>query len=65
MITTDSVCFCWRKSSAHGDYMIDDLPYNLETSSGEKLLFSPPHKLQCNCFKRVNGWREVGELLVQ
>jgi 5'-nucleotidase len=57
--------FCGRKSIVHGDYMIDDLPHNLETFNGEKLLFSAPHNLQFNHFKRVNGWREVGELLLK
>jgi 5'-nucleotidase len=57
--------FCGRKSVVHGDYMIDDLPHNLEAFNGEKLLFSAPHNLQFNHLKRVNGWKEVGELLLK
>jgi len=56
--------FCGKKSVVHGDYMIDDLPHNLETFNGEKILYSAPHNLQYNHFKRVNGWKEVGELLL-
>jgi 5'(3')-deoxyribonucleotidase len=56
--------FCGRKSIVHGDYMIDDLPHNLETFNGEKLLFSAPHNLQFNHFKRVSDWNNVGELLL-
>jgi 5'-nucleotidase len=56
--------FCGRKSVVHGDYMIDDLPHNLETFNGDKLLFSAPHNLQFNHFKRVNGWNEVRTLLL-
>jgi 5'-nucleotidase len=52
--------FCGRKSVVHGDYMIDDLPHNLELFNGEKLLFSAPHNLQFNHFKRLNDWNEVG-----
>jgi 5'(3')-deoxyribonucleotidase len=56
--------FCGKKSIVHGDYMIDDLPHILETFNGEKLLFSQPHNLQFNHYKRVNGWREVHEVLL-
>ncbi|HEV8511943.1 MAG TPA: 5'(3')-deoxyribonucleotidase [Cyclobacteriaceae bacterium] len=56
--------FCGKKSVVHGDYMIDDLPHNLETFNGEKLLFSAPHNLQYNHLKRVHGWKEVGEILL-
>jgi 5'-nucleotidase len=56
--------FCGRKSIVHGDYMIDDLPHNLETFNGEKLLYTAPHNMQYNHFKRVNGWKEVGEVLL-
>jgi 5'(3')-deoxyribonucleotidase len=56
--------FCGRKSVVHGHYMIDDLPHNLETFNGEKLLFSAPHNLQFNHFKRVNGWKEVEKVLI-
>jgi 5'(3')-deoxyribonucleotidase len=57
--------FCGRKSIVHGDYMIDDLPHNLETFNGEKLLFSAPHNLQFNHFKRMNGWLEVRDYLLK
>jgi 5'(3')-deoxyribonucleotidase len=57
--------FCGRKSVVHGHYMIDDLPHNLETFNGEKLLFTAPHNMQFNHFKRVTGWKEVGELLLK
>jgi 5'(3')-deoxyribonucleotidase len=53
--------FCGKKSIVHGDYMIDDLPHNLETFNGTKLLYTAPHNLQFNHFKRVNNWKEIGE----
>jgi len=56
--------FCGSKEIVHGDYMIDDLPHNLETFNGEKLLFTAPHNMQFNHFKRMNNWREIGELLL-
>lgn len=51
--------FCGRKSIVHGDYMIDDLPHNLEGFNGEKLLFTAPHNLHHNNFRRMNSWQEV------
>ena len=53
--------FCGSKKIVYGDYMIDDLPHNLETFNGEKLLFTAPHNMQFNQFQRVNNWKEVGE----
>ena len=38
--------FCGSKAVVHGDFMIDDLPHNLETFNGEKLLFTAPHNVQ-------------------
>ena len=56
--------FCGSKAVVHGDYMIDDLPHNLELFNGEKLMFTAPHNLQHNHFKRVNNWREVESILL-
>ncbi len=56
--------FCGRKSIVHGDYMIDDLPHNLETFNGEKLLFSAPHNLQFDQYKRLHGWLDAGDYLL-
>jgi 5'(3')-deoxyribonucleotidase len=56
--------FCGSKAIVHGDYMIDDLPHNLEKFNGEKLLFTAPHNMQHNHFKRVNDWKEVEGLLL-
>jgi len=56
--------FCGRKSIVHGDVMIDDLPHNLETFSGERLLFSAPHNLQFNQFRRLKSWADAGAYLL-
>ena len=53
--------FCGNKTIVHGDYMIDDLPHNLEKFKGEKFIFSAPHNLHINRFQRVNNWKEIGE----
>lgn len=60
-LTWKQIVFCGSKTIVHGDYMIDDLPYNLESFNGEKFLFTAPHNMQFNHFTRVNNWREVAE----
>jgi 5'-nucleotidase len=51
--------FCGSKAVVYGDYMIDDLPRNLEKFNGEKLLYTAPHNTHVNNFQRVNNWKEI------
>ena len=51
--------FCGKKSIVHGDYMIDDLPHNLDGFNGEKLLFTAPHNMQYDRFTRLQDWDHV------
>ena len=52
--------FCGNKSILLADYLIDDLPRNLERFQGTGLLFSAPHNLSVTGnFTRVNNWPEV------
>ncbi len=51
--------FCGSKRIVHGDYMIDDLPHNLEHFKGERLIYTAPHNTRVNGFDRVNNWREI------
>lgn len=63
-LTWKQFVFCGSKAVVHGDYMIDDLPHNLEKFNGEKFIFTAPHNLHFNQFNRLNNWREVGERLL-
>ena len=58
------IVFCGSKAIVHGDYMIDDLIHNLERFNGEKFIFTAPHNLHLNHFKRLNSWNEVGEMFL-
>ncbi len=60
-LTWKQIVFCGSKQIVHGDYMIDDLDYNLEGFNGEKFLFTAPHNLHVQQFNRLNNWTEVGE----
>jgi 5'(3')-deoxyribonucleotidase len=51
--------FCGNKSILLADYLIDDLPRNLERFRGQGLLYTAPHNLTATGFTRVNNWQEV------
>ena len=55
------IVFCGSKTVVHGDYMIDDLPYNLAGFNGEPFIFTAPHNLHIHQYNRLNNWKEVGE----
>ncbi|MDJ0646222.1 MAG: 5'(3')-deoxyribonucleotidase [Flavobacteriaceae bacterium] len=55
---------CGDKHILHGDLLIDDRAYNLETFQGRSLLFSSPHNMKQNGFERVNNWQEIANLLL-
>lgn len=56
--------FCGNKEVVHGDYMIDDLPHNLDMFNGEKFLYTAPHNMQFDQYKRLDNWLEVKEALL-
>ena len=53
--------FCGNKCILRADYLIDDLPRNLERFEGKGLLYTAPHNLTTTAFTRVNNWQEVAE----
>lgn len=63
-LTWKQFVFCGSKAVVHGDFMIDDLPHNLEKFNGEKFIFTAPHNTHLNQFHRLNNWKEVGERLL-
>jgi 5'-nucleotidase len=56
--------FCGSKAVVYGDYMIDDLPHNLERFNGEKLIFNQPHNMHITNYKRVLNWNDVKSVLL-
>ncbi len=51
--------FCGNKSILRADYLIDDLPRNLERFEGQGILYTAPHNVTASGFVRVNNWPEV------
>ncbi|BBO34500.1 hypothetical protein PLANPX_4112 [Lacipirellula parvula] len=60
----ENVVFCGDKSIIAADYLIDDIPRNLERFGGEGILFSAPHNRKETRFRRVQGWAEIAELFL-
>ncbi len=51
--------FCGNKCILRADYLIDDLPRNLERFEGQGLLYTAPHNVTVSGYTRVNNWEEV------
>jgi 5'-nucleotidase len=56
--------FCGDKSVLVADYLIDDTAKHLEGFHGEGLLFTAPHNIHEDRFRRVDSWSEVLALLL-
>ena len=53
--------FCGDKSIIQADYLIDDTPSNLDTFSGQGILFTAPHNRDVTGYTRLNNWQEVAD----
>ncbi|MEA1786173.1 5'(3')-deoxyribonucleotidase [Arenibacter sp. GZD96] len=55
---------CGDKHILHGDVLIDDRTFNLETFKGRPIMFTSPHNINTNGFERANTWLELGDKLL-
>jgi 5'-nucleotidase len=53
--------FCGNKSILRADYLIDDLPRNLQRFEGTGVLYTAPHNLMATGYACVNDWQDVAE----
>lgn len=56
--------FCGDKSILHADFLIDDMPYNLEAFRGEGILFTAPHNVNAEGFRRADSWRDLAKMFL-
>jgi len=67
-IPASHVVFCGDKSILHADYLIDDMPWNLERFSGEGILFTAPHNInyptKTSRIRRVKSWSEIEQIFL-
>ncbi len=59
-----NIIFLGDKSVLSADYLIDDMPRNLKTFSGEGLLFSALHNRHETAYRRMNNWHDVAHYLL-
>jgi 5'-nucleotidase len=57
--------FCGNKSILLADYLIDDLPRNLDRFRGKGLLYTAAHNLNETGYTRVNDWQEVADYFAE
>lgn len=63
-ISPMNVVFCGSKSILNADYLIDDNSHHFAHFRGEGLLYTAPHNLHIEGFRRVNSWQDVGALFL-
>lgn len=56
--------FCGDKSILHADVLIDDMPRNLATFRGEKVLFTSPHNVNILDYRRADNWQDVEKMFL-
>ncbi len=63
-IAPSHIVFCGDKSILHADYLIDDNPRQLGRFQGEGILYSSPHNVNVQGYRRVKNWLEVEMLFL-
>lgn len=61
-IPSSHIVFCGDKSILYADYLIDDNARHFERFRGEGILYSAPHNMRVEGYRRVHSWKEVEEL---
>ena len=57
--------FCGNKCILRADYLIDDLPRNLQRFEGHGLLYTAPHNRNVSGFTRVDNWQQVAAFFAE
>ncbi len=63
-IPPSRIVFCGDKSIIAADYLIDDNVRQLDSFTGEGIIFSAPHNMAESRFRRVDSWEDVGALFL-
>jgi 5'(3')-deoxyribonucleotidase len=61
-IPPSHIVFCGDKSILNADYLIDDNARHFERFCGEGILYTAPHNVGLQGYRRVLNWREVDNL---
>ena len=63
-VPASNVVFCGDKSVIAADYLIDDNARHFACFRGEGILFTAPHNVEENRYRRVSGWQDVREMFL-
>ncbi len=63
-IPPSHIVYCGDKSILNADFLIDDNPRQLRRFRGEGILFTSPHNINVQGFRRVNDWLDVEKLFL-
>ena len=63
-IPATNVVFCGDKSIIDADYLIDDNARHFERFRGEGILFTAPHNVEEDCYRRVEDWQDVRKMFL-
>lgn len=59
-----NIVFCGSKSILNADYLIDDNCRHFNGFSGEGILFTAPHNIHVEGYRRVKNWQEIGSIFL-
>lgn len=57
--------FCGDKGILNADYLIDDMPGHFRHFSGQGILFTAPHNVRLQGYRRVDDWLQVAQQLLK
>jgi len=63
-ISPQRIVFCGDKSIVAADYLIDDNLRQLGNFRGEGIIYTAPHNVNENRFRRVDNWRAVHKMFL-
>jgi 5'(3')-deoxyribonucleotidase len=63
-ISPQHIVFCGDKSIIAADYLIDDNLRQLKAFRGEGIVYTAPHNVNEQGFRRVNDWKDVEEMFL-
>jgi 5'(3')-deoxyribonucleotidase len=64
-IPPSHIVFCGDKSILNADYLIDDNARHFERFCGEGILYTAPHNMRIEGYRRVHNWKDVEELFLK
>lgn len=63
-ISPMNIVFCGNKSILNADFLIDDNSRHFNGFSGEGILYSAPHNMHVQGYRRVRDWQDIGSIFL-